>query len=138
MDTMNFDDLTLIEIPVSINKEKFFLREATEDAARQYRNASVAAARMEDGKVVGVSGVGDIQSLLISLCLFTADTGKNIPLSVVRGWPSRIVRPLFDKAKEISQLDEKDTAATLEEKITKLQEQLSSIKATNGEDQAKN
>src|SRR5215475_1087381 len=131
-DLLEFDP-TLIEVPVKIGTTHYVLREADENAARVFRNAAVRGAKMNDGKVVGIDGVGDIQSLLLSLCLFEKlPTGepKNIPvlLQVVRSWPSRIVKPLFDKAKEISQLDEKPaTVDSVKKQIADLTMQLQAL-----------
>src|SRR5215469_680837 len=108
---LEFDPTPLTET-VKIGSTTYILREADENAARIFRNAAVRGAKMHDGKVVGVDGVGDIQSLLLSLCLFETLPTKSVvgdgahpfetknvavPLQVIRGWPSRIVKPLFDR-----------------------------------------
>ena len=85
-------DPTLIEVPVKIGTTHYVLREADENAARVFRNAAVRGAKMSDGKVIGIDGVGDIQSLLVALCLFEKlqdGTIKNVPvpLQVVRAMP---------------------------------------------------
>ena len=49
--------------------------------------------------------------------------GKNVPESVVRSWPGRIMNPLFKKAKEISEMDTPSTAEEIKNQIDKLQEQ---------------
>lgn len=136
LNEMVFNDIVPIEVPVTINRERFILREATEEAAIKFRNACMAGARMEDGKVVGVSNMAETQALLVSLCLFADD--KPVPPSVIKRWPSRVVKSLFEKAKEISQLDEKETRATLEDKMAKLRAQLESMKGVDGEEQEKN
>ena len=108
---MSFDDLTPIEIPVSIGGKKFLLREATEDAAVKYRNKLAAAGRMVDGKVVGIGDIADAEPLLVSLCLlelYEVNGPDGLPqqrerpvlLSTVRGWPAKVVKAIFDKCME--------------------------------------
>lgn len=133
---LNFDNLSLIEVPVSLEGKKYVLREADEDTATAYRNATIAGAKMEDGQVTGMpSNLGGVQSLLVSRCLFPLDKdGAPLPNSVARktvmGWPSRVVKPLFEKAKEISELDEDESLedmvkqqAKLAKKIAKMREE---------------
>lgn len=119
-DELNFDDLTPAEIPVRHQGKRYVLREASEDAVRRWRNAGSRGLRMEDGKVVGLDDQGDLNSLLVSLCLFEADedgsvrASKNgnpvaVPLAVVRSWQGRVVKKMFDWVSEASGL--RDDAA---------------------------
>jgi hypothetical protein len=127
----NDDDLTLVEVPVKIRNEDYILKEADGNVACQYRNASTRCARMNDGKVTGVDGVADVEPFLVSLCLFKVlSTGARVPVDVkvVRSWPSRIIKPLFDRAKEISKLDEDDSEVSLTEQIKKLNERLTKLR----------
>jgi len=55
---------------------------------------------------------------LVSLCLFDS-SGANVALTTIRSWPGRLVKKLFDKAKQISELDQQD-----EETLTKQLEAL--------------
>lgn len=127
-------DLAVTEIPVELGERKYVLREASEGAACQFRNAITKAAKMADGKVVGIENIGDVEPLLVSLCLFEVlpDGGtKNIgvPIQVVRGWPARVVKQLFAKAKEISELDEAaETEEAIEQQIARLQERLNAMR----------
>lgn len=107
---MTFDEIDLIAVPVRIGGEDYVLREATSDAAGKYHDAIIKSTRMSDGKITGSDGLGGVEALLVSLCLFKR-TGKEesaVPLTEVRRWPSRVVKPLFDRVKEISELDAKD------------------------------
>jgi hypothetical protein len=104
-DVTDLGDLAPVTVDYFIGGKPFQLREATSDGAAKFRNAAAGTARITDGKVSGVGNVGDLEPLLVSLCLFDGD-GKPVPLSVVRQWPGRVVRKLFDKAKTISGLDE--------------------------------
>ncbi len=105
MEEMNFD-LEVVSIPVTIGGEKYELREASGDAACKWRNAILSKAKLgPDGKPQTVGSIADTEPLLVSLCLFN-ESGKNVSLSVVRSWPARIQKALFNKIKDISDLDE--------------------------------
>jgi hypothetical protein len=142
---LNFDDLAPVEVEVKVKGKKYILREATGHAAAQYRNAALKAAKMVDGKVVGMDGLADAEPLLVSLCLYELEDLGNgkpprerpVPVQVVRGWPARLVTALFTKVRDISDLGEGETAEVLERRIqadqAKLQ-QLRAQQATNGDD----
>lgn len=144
MDELNFD-LAVKEVAATIGGKKYTLREASEDAAIKYKNALARSVRVADGKVVGSDGVGDAQALLVSLCLFETiadDAGRpagerNVPLVTVRGWPARVVRPLFHRAEQISGLEDgpKDPPA----RIAALRAELASLEKQQAEgERAKN
>ena len=114
LDEIRFDDLTPAEVPVAIGGKTYVLREASGDAAVAYRNATMAGARIhESGTVLG--SAADAEPILIAKCLFQRieqpdGTIKERPVSVdiIRSWPSRVSRKLFDRAKLISGLGEQD------------------------------
>lgn len=89
------------QLPVTIDDNRYTLKEATEEATRIWRNQSASQAKFVDGKLSSVGNVGDSQSLLVSLTLYDSE-GKLVPLTLVRSWPSRVVEALFEKAKEIA------------------------------------
>lgn len=129
---LSFDDLTLREEPVRIAGQWYVLREASEGAVCQYRNEGIRAARFDaEGHLSSMDGAANTEPLLVSLCLFYTigegplpdgstgamgtlqvrtgppkDTPINVPLHTVKGWPGRIVQKLFDRAKELSELNE--------------------------------
>lgn len=118
LDELLFDTLIPAEVPVKIrNKDgtvqSFVLREASAEAARQFRNCATRAAKMQDGRVTGVDGLADAEILLVSHCLFRQNvkadgTPQDVPVSQgeLRTWPSKVVSRLFERAKEISELSE--------------------------------
>ena len=139
--TMEFST-TRKEEHVKVDGVQYLLREADEEAARKYRNACTKGVTLDDGKIVKVDGIADVQSYLVSLCLFevlTDGTTKNVPtiLITIRTWPARIVKWMFDWTVETSDLSEKPTADSLRKQIAKLQKQLDDIEKDKG-DQAKN
>lgn len=113
----NFD-LTPVEVQVTVNdgetSQKYALREATEAVAAEFRNARIKGARLDGRNVVGLpEDLAGVQSLLVGACLFRYKedgTPGHIAVGriVVAGWPARIVKPLFEEAKKISQLDEEE------------------------------
>lgn len=125
-----FEDIAPIEVEVKIDGKEYRLREATVDSAAKYRNASIRAARMVDGKVVGLDGVSEAELALVMGCLFSAnDKGQYIvPVArfLLESWPDRVLRELFKRAKEISGLEEK-TPAQLRKEIESMQAQLAQL-----------
>jgi len=134
-------DATPIEIPVSIGDKPYVLCEADEATAVAYRNAQVRGASVDSkGQMIQLGSVGGIEPLLVSRCLLQLvlkDDGtemKRLPVSekVILKWPSRIVRPLFDKAKQISQLDEPVTLDGLYKQLAQIQERIAEMEAEEG------
>jgi len=114
-EVMDFGDITPIEVKVRIQGKNYVLREASEAVTCRYRNAQVRCAHVApDGKATKVEGpIADTEPLLVSLCLFEEDTGAPVDQKVIMQWPSRVVRQLFDKVKEISDLDESAQSASV-------------------------
>jgi hypothetical protein len=139
-----YDDLAPREVPVTLRikgePRRFVLTEPSEDAACRYRNACMAAARMADGKVVGVVGMADVEPLLVSLCLFELvpdprDPGgvkrRAVPQAFVRELPPRVVKDLFTRCRALGELEERDdqpeTSESLRVQIGKLQARLTEL-----------
>lgn len=118
-----FDTLQPVEVSVKLGGEQYWLKEASEAAAVAYRNASAAAVKMEAGEVSGLGDVGDVEPLLVSYCLWreTPDGRKPVPVSTVRGWPAKVVKAIFNRVKEISELDEPETVEQVDKQIVRLQ-----------------
>jgi hypothetical protein len=118
LDPIIFDDLAPVEVSVKIGQLNCILREASEDAACKYRNASLKAARMQSGEIVGMDGLADSEPYLVSLCLFEIfENGKGqkverpVALSVIRSWKAGIVKTLFERIRQISNLEDKGDQA---------------------------
>jgi len=119
---MVFEDLVLIEVPVTIGSEQYMLREANGDAACKFQNARVARYEYgEDGKLIRLRDTADLEPLLVSLCLFMADGATPVSETTIRSWPARVQGQLFDRAKEISSIDEADDLPSLEKQLAQLQ-----------------
>ena len=122
---MSFDSLDLIRVPVKIAGTAYVLQEATAGAARDYRNEQMKKFKISDGKMTGMEGAADLDLILVSLCLFqemsTPGVYQPVPLIKVQEWPDRVVKALATKAKDISDLEDKDTLETVDTKIADLQ-----------------
>lgn len=102
----DFSDIQWIEIPVTgPDNEEYILRELDAGGARKYNDARISGVTMEDGKVVKVENIGGLEVLLVSLCLRAVNKRPIRPQSI-EGWQERIIKKLFDKAKEISDIEE--------------------------------
>lgn len=116
--SLNFDDLEPIEIPFNLLGQRYLLKEASEDAACRYRNKLMESSTMVDGKTTSIKGMADAEPLLVAFCMFhvTIDNNgirnlKQLTLEEVRAFPSRVVKKLFAKIQEISDLKEAKTEA---------------------------
>ena len=106
MEPLRFETFELREEPVHIGDKVFTLREASIGVAAKFRNAMLDCATLgPDGKPSKISGMANIEPFLVSLCLYD-DTGNLVALKDLEKWPSRIVKKLFSRVKEISDLDE--------------------------------
>lgn len=124
----DFGSLSLIEVPIkNLFGNDYVLREAGEDAAVRFQNAATKAAKMSDGKVIGVDGAANAEPLLVGLCLWRKDDQGRYTIQVgeaqVRGWPHRVVKPLYAKAKEISHLED-NSEEGLQKQIDSLTDRL--------------
>jgi len=121
---MNFDDISLAEVQVNIGSKPYVLREAMEETACRYRNAILEGTEYgTDGKLSKARKLADVEPMLVALCLFTKDDNgvlHSVPEKTIRGWPSKVVKRLFQKIKEISELDEQETVAALEKRLEEM------------------
>lgn len=135
--TFDFDDETPQEFLVCYRGQRYILTEPSEAAAINFRNASLKGAHfaMKDGKPSSakMEGGAEAQAILLSGCLCQTipdnnapphlkdkegkgwqvkrDKDKNVvhvPIYELRGWSSKVVKPLFEKCKEIGDLGEKE------------------------------
>ncbi len=114
---LEFDSLEPIKVAVKIGKDSYVLQEASEASASEFQNAQMRATRENS-----TENLADTRSLLVSRCLFK--DGAPVALTTIRAWPGRIVEPLFQRAKEISNLVDKPTVESIEAKIEALEKQL--------------
>lgn len=102
---IDFDTIEEIQIPVKIKGKNYTLREATGDVASDYINARYKRVTYSaDGRSRKLGDMGDLQPLLVSGCLYDED-GEQVDEDLIRSWPARVQRTLFERATEISQID---------------------------------
>jgi len=140
---MNFDDLAPQEFKFTHQRREYILREPTEAGVIAYRNTMTKGVKLDaNTKPLGVpDNIHEADSLLLSYCVFEA-AGKQVQVSLedLRSkWPSRVVKPLAKRAKEMGGLEEQVTVTSLSRQIGELQKKRNEI-ADNGtvEDGVKN
>lgn len=93
--------------PETNKADNYELREATGADATKFRDFIVQRTKLgPNGKPQSMGAIAGSEPMLVSMCLFYGDTNKNVPENVVRKWPARIQKELFQRAKEISGLKE--------------------------------
>lgn len=137
--TLDFSDLKTIEIPFSFRGKSYILREAGCDAACKWRNSILKGTRFAaDGKATQVENLADSEPLLVSLCCFELLNREGtvhyrpVPVQEVRGWPSKMVKKLFETAKEISELGEEETVSDIDKRIKELNEKKQKLLTEQG------
>lgn len=122
------------EVPVTYQERTYVLVEATGEVAAKYQNAIFRSSRLDDGKLIGMDGLADASLILVSGCLFPVKDGvrgPNVTLPTIKSWPNRIVKKLFETARDISDLADQDTVEGLEKQITNLQKRLNTLREKN-------
>ena len=107
---MVFDSVSVREVGVSIAGEEYVLRQASSAVAAKYRSATARCMRAVGDTAGGRvdltnEGVGDVQPLLVSWCLFKVlDGGRVEPMrvEVIREWDDVVTTALYEKVKEMS------------------------------------
>lgn len=139
-----FDSLLPREEHFDADGRRFILREATEDAAMKIRAVADRATRTSpDGKTVEVidaAASAENALYMVSLCLWevTKDGEKQVTPDEMRHWPARVTKALAEKVIEMSELGERDTPESLDEKIARLREQREKLLADGGASPEKN
>ncbi len=133
-----FEELVKRSVKFQVDGKTYTLSEASESANIRFRTSQMRNARLVDGKLsADVERMIESQALLVSLCTVGED-GKTVQPGLVQGWPSRLVKQLFRWVQDNSDLEEKDTAESLEKKIEKDQQRLDQLRNGHTESEAKN
>ncbi len=146
MSKFDFGSLKVISIPVvDPSGKNLILQEASGDTVKRFNDERTRCLKFQDGGVSSVVGQGNLEMFLVSLCLFETDEDgklipeKYIPISTLQKWPGRVVTALFNKAKEISEIDPSDLATLQKEyealgkRIAKMQEDMAKNEPNNTE-----
>ena len=120
-----FEDFTLIQVPVTIGNNKYWLKECEGNDAIRYKGAMSAAIRIVDGKAAGMTEQSSYADMdLLGACLFRQKDGKPVPVAVFGKWPYKILKPLIEAAKTLSNLDTKETKEQLLKQKQKIEDKL--------------
>lgn len=105
--TLDFSNITPVEIPTIIGGENYVLKEATGEVAKLFQNARLNKVKFEDGKPTSIGNIAEIEPYLVSLCIFKVVDGRHVAVTqkTVESWLYRIQSKLYDTAKKISDLD---------------------------------
>jgi len=127
-ESLDFSDLTLIELPVQIGSGNYILREASGDVTARFKNALLKGTRFgASGKPESVGNVADLDFLLLEGCLRT-ENDKPVSMALLRSWPHRVTEKLVERCKKISRMDEgADTVESVTAQIEVLQKQLEKL-----------
>lgn len=103
------DDLTPIEVPVTIKGDAYVLVEASEAAAVVYRNSHLKGIKLHNGKPSGFEGLAESDSLLLSQCLYKINgtTRQIVSQKEIQAWPHRVSKQLVERCKRLSRLEDK-------------------------------
>jgi hypothetical protein len=123
-----------VELEVSIDEAKHFIKEASGKTAVEYQNLALNGVTFgADGKPQRMVGQASVQLLLVGQCLHACDpSGAAYKNPVGQKWveenlPAKVLKTLFEKIKEISNLGEKETEESLNKQMKKLQDKLLEI-----------
>lgn len=123
---------------VEIDGKNYLLKEATAADAKTYRSSAMKSFRFgEEGNPESIVGEGlaEAEVLLVSMCLYekvvneaSGETNlSKVGKAKISSWPSRVVKALFDKAKEISDMDEDSDIDGLIKQRDKLDKQIKKL-----------
>ena len=113
MSELDFSSIEIQEqVVIGPDKKRYILREASGKTAREHRNALLASTQLgPDGKggfrVTGLQDLASVEAKLVASCLFD-ENGKTLHYQTVEGWPARVQKALYERAKELSDLGEDD------------------------------
>lgn len=124
----------------------YVLRQAPSKQVTRWRNHSFQSSRIvvtDDKRTIQAGDIAGLEPLLVSYCLFLSQESngqrvlKPVALQTIENWPNPIVAKLFERAKEISRIDEEEeTQEVLEKRLKETQLKLG--KLMSKESEAKN
>lgn len=105
-------DLTERTQIYTIGGERYILVEASGEAGCNYKNAAAKAVKMDNkGRPTGIGDIASARPILVAGCLFKLVDDNRVPvaLEVIKSWSDRIQQKLFDKAQELSGMNDEET-----------------------------
>lgn len=102
---IDFSDLAPQSMEFEWGGQSYVLHEPTAGVVRKYQNEQSARLKYSStGEIAGVSDIGDMDPLLVSMCVKTTE-GNAIPKSVIESWPSKLVSRLAKEVKAMGDLE---------------------------------
>lgn len=121
---MVFDDLAPIQVPITWRGKEYKLCECDVPGVAKFKSVAAANFKYANGEMAGLSNIGDMDPLLVTLCLkrvLEDGTLSPVDRAFVDKLPSKMVRDLADRARDINPaLDEKPTKESLDKQISRL------------------
>jgi hypothetical protein len=125
-DGMEWESLEPKRVPIWLGRKRFkddsktmenppthMLKQAPDAVHASYQSLAAKGTTMQDGKVTVGTHLGELNSFLVSQCLWECDEAgqpvKLVPLSAVKNMLGNIVKALADEAEEISGLKVKES-----------------------------
>jgi hypothetical protein len=103
--------LELTEVKVKLNGKPHIIVSADGETATEYRNMALKHVIMRDSQIEGkLHGLAESEPFLVSRCVFLLgpkDERTPYTLDVVKKWNSSAIKKLYNKIREISDLEEK-------------------------------
>jgi hypothetical protein len=148
-DEFDFSDLTPIEIPVTLpGGRKCILREGSAADGKAYQNFQARLSKVDpETKTASIVGnAGELESLLVSKCLYECDQGGSLrrldnglpdprfllPMKDILALPNAVVSKLYAKALRISGFEQAETEEALVKRLRDTQEKLEALQRARG------
>lgn len=102
-----------VEEPISIDDRRYVLKELDGEGSIIWRTArhSKYVRDSVNGEIIDIKSEADLDSLLISLCLYDT-SGHRVSLETIKTWPQRVINVLAEKSVKISQLNTRAISAS--------------------------
>lgn len=123
-------DLTPQEEVHKIGQTEYVLKEASGEAAIKWRNAEQACYEYgSEGNISKITGLAETIPLLVSMCLFERNGQGDKPVTIgqVKAWPDRIQQQLYQRAKELSNLDQPANLDALIKQRDRINERIANL-----------
>ena len=128
---------------VEIDGDMYVLKEASAQAATEFQNKALENFDMEideEGKtrtkISGSGSLADQAPFLLSKCLYKRNeegTLTRVELALIKSWPNRIIKPLYELARDMSDLGEEESLEGLRKEQKKLAEKIAKLEAKEEE-----
>jgi len=106
---LDFSDLTPYCLPFEYEGVRYELREPSCLAKKKFSNERLARVSFKGGETTSARDMGDLEPILLSLCVFKEGDTKPVPIHTLESWNGRVTGRLYEAAKKIAfEKDEPD------------------------------